>query len=169
MYAVTETEVVTILLSNKYCSCVELPCDERGQGILSVAISNPYAGQKDFICNAQLSNSDPLTEGVPCYSSSKCLEIINFQNCSDYPSFFRICEYPDDNTRCSVCFQNINKLNGTRLDFFWYQINICTGQGFYHNRLYFKSILLRSKSVIFKNIYMYKHNSQITYPLPSLL
>lgn len=158
MYAVTETEVVTILLSNIYCSCIELPC-ERGQGILSVAISNPYAGQKDFICNAQLSDSDPLTEGVPCYSSSRCLEIMNFQNCDAYPSFFQICEYPDDSTRCSVCFQNINKLNGTRLDFFWYQINICTGQGYYHNRLYFKSILLKSKS--YSSII-------ITYLLPSL-
>lgn len=145
-YAVTETEVVTVLLSNDYCSCIELPCDESGRGTLSVAISNPYAGQKDFICNVALSNSDPLTGGVACYNSNRCVEITNFMPCNEYPYFFQICEYPNDSTRCSVCFQNVNGLNGTRMDFFWFQINTCTGQGYYHNRMYFRSFALKSKN-----------------------
>jgi hypothetical protein len=154
MHTVTETEVVTILLSNDYCSCIELPCDERGRGLLTVAISNPYSGQKDFICNVALSDSDPLTGpgGVACYNSNRCLEITNFLQCDDeYPYFFQICEYPNDNTRCSVCFQNVNELNGTRMDFFWYQINICTGQGYYHDRMYFRSFALKSKNISYNH------------------
>ena len=139
MYTVNETEEVNVLLSNNYCSCIEISC-EGSQGVLNIAITNPDTTQEDIICSTQLSDTDGAHEDVPCYDLSNCPDF----NMYNYTPFFRICENPMDSSRCSVCFQNITELNITRLDFFWLQKNPCAGS-FYFNRLYFKSIMINGK------------------------
>lgn len=151
--AVSKTEDVTALVSDAYCSCIDIPC-EVNQGILHLAIANPDAEQRDFICSAALSVSDVHeTQNLPCYEISKCIDLMD----NNYPPFLRVCENPMDSNRCSVCFQKLNKLSITslRVDFFFLQRNICRGEIFYADRSYFKSILLNGKdfSDIFNTLY----------------
>lgn len=133
IYTVSETDTATVLLSRDFCSCIEISC-EGSLGTIHVAIPNPDVTQKDLICNAGLSSFD--SQLPACYDSSRC----QLLNDSDIPAFFRIRENPSDRAKCAVCFKNLNKLNGLRLDFFGVQNNLCAG--FYYNRLYFKSIIL---------------------------
>ena len=139
-YAVSQTDAITVLLSDAYCSCVEISCDAN-QGTIHIAIANPDTEQKDIICTAALGASDLRSGQTTCYDINEC-DAFRVYN---YPPFIRICENPMDSTRCSVCFQNTNKLNVTRLDLFSLQRNTCT-QSAYFNRLYFKSMMLNGNS-----------------------
>ena len=129
-----------MLLSDAYCSCIEISCDES-QGTIHVAIPNPNTGQKDFICPLAFGVSDLKSGQTQCPDINECDTFRDY----NYTSFLRLCVNPMDNTSCLVCFQNTNELNVTRLDFFSLQRNTCV-QSVYFNRLYFKSIMLNGNN-----------------------
>ena len=125
MHAVTETEIINLLLGNNDCTCVKIDC----QGALNIAISNPDPDQSDALCPVFTNNASS------CYSPRSCHQFNDI-------SFFQICQNTS-NSSCvyRICFGNITKqLNGTRLDFFVLKKIICNFSIAYNTRVYIRSL-----------------------------
>ena len=126
--AVTKTEIISLVLGDNKCTCIEIEC----QGSLNVAISNPANSAPDILCPVFADS---------CYSPSDC-------NGFDGTSFFQICEDRPDNLMNSctynMCFGNVSEpLNGTRLDFFVLNKTRCGSTLVYHPREYYRSFEIR--------------------------
>ena len=116
----TQTSILDILAGNNNCTCVNVEC----QGALHVAISSPSTSPVDVpLCPVNGIRARSHT----CYRPD---------NCSDFEgtSFFRICQNitgsMTSNTDCTtpynMCFdRTTTDLNGTRLDFFVVEREIC--------------------------------------------
>lgn len=127
--AVTETEIVNLLLGNNNCTCVNV---ER-RGGLSFALSNPDPDKMDIVCRVH---------GTECYSPTACRTF----NDSGLPPFFHVCDNPPENTHV-LCFGNISeRLSHLRLDLFALKRVICLTESLqYATREYFRSFELNGK------------------------
>ena len=130
--AVTETEIISLILGDNNCTCIEIEC----QRSLNVAISNPVSSVPDVLC--------PIFAD-DCYSPTDC-------NGFDDTSFFQICDdQPNDlmnSCTYNMCFGNVSELlNGTRLDFFVLNKTRCGPTQVYYPREYLKSLEIRGKRV----------------------